>query len=227
VSRFFSQVLQILKKDLRVEWRSREIVYTMALFSVLVVVIFSFAFSAGGAPRHDVAGGVLWVAIVFSGTLGLSRIFEREREGETITALLLSPTSRAAIYLGKLIGTMIYMAITEVVVVPLLIMLFGLQFAKPGLFILLVFLGTLGFAAVGSLFAATLMRVRSREVLLGILTFPIVTPVIVAGTKGTAALMATPADPAAAMVWLKLVTTFDLVFVFVSFWAFGPLVSSD
>lgn len=224
---FLDQVLQIVAKDLRVEWRSREIIYTMVLFSVLVVVIFSFAFAGDDQPRNDVAGGILWAAVAFSGTLGLTRIFEREREGETITALLLSPASRSAIYLGKLLGTLVYMAITEAVVVPLLVVLFGLDVASPALFIALLLLGTIGFGAVGSLFAATLMRVRSREVLLGILTYPIVMPVIVAGAKGTAALLASPAEPAAALVWLKLLTVFDMLFLLLSFWSFGPLVSGD
>ena len=225
---FIDHVRQIVAKDLRVEWRTKEIIYTMVLFSVLLVVIFSFAFiEDDGAPRADIAGGILWVAVAFSGTLGLGRVFEREREDETITALLMTPVSRAAIYTAKLVGTLIYMLITEAVVVPLLILLFGLKIGSGGLFVAVLLSGTIGFAAVGSLFAAGLMRARSRDVLLGILTYPLAMPVIVAGAKGTAALLASPAEPAAALLWLKLQGAFDVIFVVLSLWAFGPLVAES
>lgn len=226
-SHFAAHVLQILAKDLRVEWRSKEIVYAMVFFGVLVVVIFSFAFARHGQPMHNVAGGILWVVVAFAGTLGLTRFFDRERE--TQRALLLCPVSRSAIYLAKVLGMVIFIGITEAVVLPLLVLLFGLrvQLAELGLLVSILVAGTAGFAAVGSLFGASLMQSRSRDVLLGILIFPIVTPVIVAGAKGTAALLATPADPAAALVWLKLLAAFDLLFVTLSLWAFEPLVRGE
>jgi heme exporter protein B len=220
-------VLQIAGKDLRVEWRSREILYTMSFFAVLVIVIFSFAFVREGQPTGAVAGGILWVVIPFAGVLGLGRAFDREREAETHHALLLSPASRAALYLGKLVGVFIFICITEVVVVPLLLLLFSLQVSSPALLGGLILLGTLGFASVGSLFAAPLMQARSRDVLLPILLFPIITPLIVAGAKGTAALLAGPAELAGAVVWLKLLAVFDLTFVLLSLWAFGPLTRGD
>jgi len=218
---------QILHKDLRQEWRSREIVYTMTLFAALLVMIFSFAFIEQGEPMSGVAAGILWVAVAFAGTLALGRYFEREREADTITALLLSPASRAAIYLAKLLGIAVFMLITEAVLLPLLIVLFEIEIAAPGLLIALLLLGTVGFAAVGSLFAAGLMRSSSRDVLLGVLTFPIVLPVIIAGAKGTAALIGSPAELDTALTWLKLMLAFDAIFVVLSLWAFGPLVSNE
>lgn len=218
---------QILLKDLRQEWRSREIVYTMTLFAALLVMIFSFAFIEQGEPMTGVAAGILWVAVAFAGTLALGRYFEREREAETITALLLSPASRAAIYLAKLLGITVFMLLTEAALLPLLIVLFEIEIAAPGLLVLLLVLGTVGFAAVGSLFAAGLMRSSSREVLLSVLTFPIVLPVIIAGAKGTAALIVSPAELPAALLWIKLMLAFDAIFVVLSLWAFGPLVSSE
>jgi heme exporter protein B len=224
---YLMQVLQIMAKDLRVELRSREILYTMAFFAVLVVVIFSFAFARQGQPMHDVAGGILWVVVAFAGTLGLTRFFDREREGDTYRALLLCPTSSAVIYLGKLLGVCLFTASIELIVVPLLIMLFNLKVSSVGLLILLMVLGTVGFAAVGALFSASLMNTRSRDVLLSILLFPIVTPVIVAGAKGTAALMTGSTAMTGALVWIKLLAVFDLIFITLSLWAFGPLTRSE
>lgn len=225
---FLGAILQVAAKDLRVEWRSREILYTMSFFAVLVIVIFAFAFAQEGRPAGAVAGGILWVVIPFAGVLGLGRAFDREREGETHHALLLSPVSRAALFLGKLLGVFIFISISEALVVPLLLLLFSLRVSSPALLIGLLLLGTLGFAAVGSLFAAPLMQSRSRDVLLAILLFPIVTPLIVAGAKGTAALASgNPELVASAMVWLKLMAAFDLVFVSLALWAFGPLTRGD
>ncbi|MBW2735695.1 MAG: heme exporter protein CcmB [Deltaproteobacteria bacterium] len=224
---FITQVWLVFAKDLQQEWRSREIIYTMALFSALLVMIFSFAFADDGQPFPGAAGGLLWIAITFSGTLGMSRFFEREREGETIRALLISPTNPAALYLAKLMAIVIFMLVTEAVVLPMLVLFFRLEVASWPLFLALLFFGTLGFSAVGSLFAAGLMRTRSRDVLLGILTYPIALPVIIAGAKGTAALTAVPPEFPAALIWLKMMIVFDLIFVVLSVWVFGPLVESD
>ncbi len=196
---FPRQVLLVLHKDLVVEWRSREIIYTMVFFAALVVLIFAFAFADDGQPMAQVAGGILWVVVAFSGTLGLGRIFHRELDGETHLALLLSPTSPAALYLGKLLGVMLLAGLTEAVVVPMITLLFNLRVHSLPLLLALLALGTAGFAAVGCLLAAALMHGRGREALLGALLYPIVTPVIIAGSKGTAALMAGPAEAAGVM----------------------------
>lgn len=221
------QILTLLAKDLRVELRSREIVYTMIFFAVLVVLIFAFAFAREGEPMHAVAGGILWVVVAFAGTLGLGRFFDRERENDTQRALLLCPTPRSAIFLAKLMGILIFILAAEAVVLPLLILLFDLQVSDLGLLIATLLAGSLGYAAVGALFAASLMQSRSRDVLLGIMLFPIVTPVIIAGAKGTAALLGGPDGAAGALVWLRLLGAFDLVFVTLSLWAFGPLTRSE
>lgn len=224
---FAAQVWLLFSKDLRLEWRSREIVYTMALFSALLVITFSFAFADDAKPFPGAAGGLLWIAISFTGTLGLGRFFEREREGETIRALLLSPASPAALYTAKLLAMIVFMLSTTAVVLPMLVLFFRLEVHAPLIFAALIVAGILGFAAVGSLFAAGLMRARSRDVLLGILTFPIALPVLIAGAKGTAALTSVQPDIGAALTWLKLVGGFDLVFVVLSLWVFGPLVRGE
>lgn len=224
---FARQVLTILAKDLYLEWRSREIVYTMLLFAALVVVIFSFAFVSDTLPMADVAGGVLWVVVVFAGTLGLSRLFGRELTGDTHRALLISPVDRAALYLAKVLGVLLMVGLVEGVVLLLVLLLFGLEVASWGVLLLLLVLGTTGFALVGCLFAATLLQSRGREVLLGILLYPIVTPVIIAGAKGTAALLAGPEEVASAYVWLRVLVGFDVVFLVLSLWSFGPLARQE
>src|SRR5436190_2158648 len=127
---FFRQAVRIAAKDLRIEWRSREILATMTFLAVVVVLIFSFAFVVGDArPPAAVTAGILWIAVVVSGTVGLGRTFDREREGEAIRSLLLSPTSRSAIYLGKLAATIGLMLAVEIVLTFLAGVLFSSQVA--------------------------------------------------------------------------------------------------
>ena len=131
----FLQVLrdaaEIAKKDLRVELRSKEILLTMGYFGFLVVLIFSFSFYSNDAPISAVASGILWVSVAFSGTLGLGRILEREKEGDCIRALLLSPVSRPAIYLGKTFGVLAFMVVVELVVVAVQAVLLVIIVVKP------------------------------------------------------------------------------------------------
>jgi heme exporter protein B len=212
-------------KDLRVEFRSREILYTMTFFAAMVVLIFSFAFVREDSISADVVPGILWVAVAFSGTLGLSRAFDREREGDTMRGLLLAPTSRTAIFAGKAVGVAVFMTLVELVVVPLAWVLFGSpMFRDPLPLVLLFLLANVGFAVVGSVFAAMLLRSRSRDVLLPVVLYPIVVPLLIAGTKGTAALLQPVPDLAVAYFWIQFLVVFDAAFLVASLWTFESLV---
>ena len=224
---FFKVALLVLRKDLAIEAKSREIVYTTLFFAISCVMIFGFAFvMEEGVPVEGAAAGILWIAVAFSGTLALGRTFERERYGETLRALLLAPASRPAIYAGKLLGMILMMVATEVILTPLVALLFHAPlFTHPLLLGVLLGLGTVGFAAVGTLFAAMLVRTRTRDVLLPILLYPVTIPVIIAGVRGTAALLQTPPDDAVATLWIGLLTAFDVVFVTLALWTFEPLMT--
>ncbi len=224
--RFFSVALLVLKKDFAIEMRSYEILSTTLFFAVSCVAIFSFAFVKEGQAEVDAAAGILWIAIAFAGTLALGRTFERERYGETLKALLLAPAPRPAIYLGKLLGIVMLLFVMEILLVPMVAFLFNAPFfARPDLLVALLGLGTLGFAAVGTLFAAMLVRARTRDVMLPILLYPITIPVIIAGVRGTSALLASPVDEPVAMLWIGLLSFFDVVFVTLSLWTFEPLMT--
>jgi heme exporter protein B len=227
---FLAQAWRIAAKDLRIEWRSREILATMTFLAVVVVLIFSFAFVVGDArPPAAVVSGIVWVAVVVSGTIGLGRTFEREREGEAIRSLLLSPAPRGAIYLGKLAATIVLMLVVEAVLGALCTVLFSARIgAELGSVALLLALGTVGFAAVGCVFSAALLRSRSRDVLLSTLLYPIIVPVVIAGARGTAQLI----DPVApdfdgAHFWMQFLVAVDVIFVTVGLWAFEPVATGE
>jgi heme exporter protein CcmB len=215
----------VLRKDLTVEVRSREIAYTTLFFAVSCVLVFAFALVRDGRPPEDGAAGILWIAIAFAGTLALGRTFERERQSETLRALLLAPADRPAVYVGKLLGIVALLAAAEVVLVPLVALLFQAPLlAHPFWLAAIVATGTLGFAAVGTLFAAMLVRARTRDVLLPVLLYPITVPVIIAGVRATAALMDPEFDAAIVQFWLALLIAFDVVFVTLALWTFEPLM---
>ena len=223
---FLSAVWLVTRKDLLIEVRSREILYTTLFFAVSCVLVFAFSFVREGRAIEDAAAGILWIAIAFSGTLALGRAFERERQSETLRALLIAPIDRPALYLGKLVGILLLLAVVEAIVVPLVAFMFHAPlFRAPFLMLGLLATGTIGFAAVGTLFAAMLVRARSRDVLLPVLLYPITVPVIIAGVRGTAALLQADVDIPMARAWLSMLAFFDVVFITLSLWTFEPLMT--
>ena len=223
---FLKVVLLVFRKDVAIEVKSREILYTTLFFAVSCVLIFSVAFVKEGVPLEGASAGILWIAVAFAGTLALGRTFERERYGETLRALLLAPAPRPAIYVGKLLGIVVLLTVAELLLTPMVALLFhAALFARPLLLSGLLVTGTVGFASVGTLFAAMLVRARSRDILLPILLYPITVPVIIGGVLGTTALLQTTPDEAVATMWIGLLASFDVVFVTLALWTFEPLMT--
>ena len=165
--------------------------------------------------------------MLFAGTLALGRTFERERYGETLRALLLAPAPRPAIYVGKLLGILCLLGLTEVAARPAdrVAVPRAAAGASGRCCCRCSLCGTVGFAAVGTLFAAMLVRARTRDVMLPILLYPITIPVIIAGVRGTSALLASPPDEPMAIMWIAILLCFDVVFVTLALWTFEPLMT--
>jgi heme exporter protein CcmB len=223
---FTRVVWLVLRKDLMVEARSLEVAYTTLFFAVSCVLVFAFALVQEGRAPEDGAAGILWISIAFSGTLALGRAFERERQSETLKALLLAPAARPAIYVGKLLGIVALLLAGEVVLVPLVALLFQAPLLGRPIWLASILLaGTIGFSAVGTLFAAMLVRARTRDVLLPVLLYPITVPVIIAGVRATAALLQPELDTEIIRFWLALLVCFDVVFVTLALWTFEPVMT--
>ncbi|MBI4492125.1 MAG: heme exporter protein CcmB [Chloroflexi bacterium] len=208
------QISAIVWKDLLSELRTKEVVNSALLFAVMVLVIFNFAFDLRVENVAAVAPGVLWVTFTFGGVLTLGRAFARERDRGTLEGLLLAPVDRGAIYLAKLLTNVAFMLLVELVALPVFVALFNVPL-DWGLALLVVLLGTLGFAGVGTLFAAMAAHTRAREVMLPLLLFPIALPVVIATAKATGAAIGPPQGEAAA--WLNLLVGFDAIFLTLSF----------
>lgn len=208
---YFSQVLAIVAKDVASELRTREVLSSTFVFAILVIVVFNFAFELKLDNTEAVAAGVLWVAIAFAGMLGLNRSFITEKDRGSMEGLLLCPVDRSAIYLGKMVGNLLFMVAMEVAVLPVFAAFFNLSVFSPRL-LLIVLLGTLGFAAVGTLFSAVAVHTRTREVMLPILLLPVAVPVLVAAVKATSDAIASIPPPVEGP-WIGVLVAFDVVFL--------------
>jgi heme exporter protein CcmB len=217
------QAALIAWKDLRIEFRSREILYTMAFFGGLLAVVYSFVFPSKSELVPLAAPGMLWVSVAFAGTIGLGRAFDRERENDTMRALLLSPVPRLAVFLGKAAATTLLVLSVAAVVVPLLALLLGADlFAEPGVLALSLVFGAIGFSVVGSVFSAALIKVRSRDVLLPVILYPLLIPLFVAGTSITAGQLA--GNDQKVWYWMGFLGIYDAAFLVVSLWIFESMV---
>lgn len=222
----FRAALTVAQKDLKVEVRSRELIYTTIFFAFACLLVFAFAFVRDGRAIDHAASGILWVTVAFAGTLALGRTFERERQGDTLRALLLSPVERPAIYLGKLASLLTLLTGVLVVVVPAVGLLFQAPLGRAPLLLTgIVLSGMIGFASVGTLFAAMLVRAQSRDVLLPVVLYPMTMPALLGGMQGTAAIFGPEPNLALAQTWLSMLVFFDAVFVTLALWTFAPVMS--
>ena len=208
----------IVQKDLAAEFRSRELLSAMLVFSMLVILIFNFALELDVKVRQSVTAGVLWTTFAFAGTLGLNRSMAVEKDRGCMDGLLLAPVDRSAIFFGKAISNLAFMLIVEAIVIPLYAMLYNeVRIFQPE-FLGVLLLGSIGYIAVGTLLAAMSVQTRTRDVLLPILLFPIAVPVLLASVKASGGIIA-GLPLSEVLTPLNLLILYDVVFVpvFLSF----------
>lgn len=215
------KIWAIVRKDWTAEMHSREMLGSMLVFALVVIFVFSFSFELRVGTANQIAPGVLWVTFTFAGMLGLGRSFIQEKDQGCLDGLLLCPVDRSVIYLGKMLSNMLFISVIEAIVLPLYFALFDLAF-RP-MILVVTFLGTFGFAAVGSLFSAMSVHARAREVLLPVLLFPVVIPALIAAVKITGGLV--DGQPWAEMRhWSQLLLGFDVIFIVVSYLLFDYVI---
>ncbi len=222
--KFVKQVAAIAWKDILSELRTKEMLSSMLIFCLLVIVIFNIAFDPGSSYLEELVPGILWVAFTFAGTLGLNRSMISEQENGCLQGLLLCPIDSSAIYVGKLVGNILFILLAEVIILPLVAVLYNVTLL-PVLVKLLVVIGlsTLGFSAVGTLLSAMAVNTRTREILLPILLFPVEVPVIIAAVKSTARIL--QGEPWSEFaLWLKLLISFDVIFLVLCFLTFEYVI---
>jgi len=219
---FLKATLAVVRKDLSAEFRSRELLSAMLVFSMLVILIFNFALELEPSTRKEVTAGVLWTTFAFAGTLGLNRSMAVEKDRGCLDGLLLAPVDRSAIYFGKVISNLAFMFIVETIVLPIYSMLYGINLFNPGL-LLVILLGSIGYIGVGTLLASMAVQARTRDVLLPILLFPIVIPVLLSAVKASSGFL-NGAPMTEIMPPLNLLIVYDLIFLAIAFMTFDQVV---
>lgn len=174
---FFRAMFAVIRKDLRAELRSRELVNAMGLFALLSVLVFSFALELHRDTRMEVIGGVLWVTLVFASILGLNRSLATELDQGSLDAMLMAPVDRTAVFMGKLAGNFLFVFVIGLILLPLMTVLYNVSLMEP-LMLLVIFLGTLGFATIGTLLATMTAQTRTRETLLPLVMMPTALPIL-------------------------------------------------
>ena len=214
-----SPVIALAWKDILLEIRTRDTVASVLVFAFIVLVVFNFALNITPNLADDLAPGVLWVAFAFAGVLAMNRAFVLEKDRGSLEGLLLTPVSRDAIFFGKMVGTFLFMVVVEALLLPVFAVLFNFSAFSVGL-ILAIFLATLGFATVGTLFSAIAVHTRSREIMLPVLFLPIIVPVLIGAVESSAGSIEGD-GPASVGRWLGLIAVFDAIFLVVCPWVFG------
>lgn len=210
-------ILAILQKDLLLEMRSKEIITSMVVFSLIVAAVFNFIFDPGSEQIRTTAPGILWIALIFAGNLGLSRSFAHEHENAMMQGLLLCPIDRSLIFIAKVIGNVIFICAVQIISLPVMVVLFDLIILPVlGPLMLILFLGALGFAGVGTLFSTISANTKSREVMLPILLFPVTVPIILAAVKSTTYLLNNH-HLSQVWSWVKILIAFNVIFLVVCF----------
>jgi heme exporter protein B len=207
------QAYLLIWKDLLLELRRRDSLLTMFFFGTLLLFVFHFSFDLAPERVADMAPALLWLAFLFTGTLGLAQLFQSERENHCLDALLLSPLDRGALFLAKSFFNLVLMVIVEMVVIPLFWILFNLRSWNllPQL-LLVTLLGTVGFCVLGTITAAITLRARARELLLPLVLFPLMVPVILATIRCMENVLRT-GEFGDAIPWLRLLIGFDVIFL--------------
>lgn len=221
---YFNQIGTLVRKDLISELRTKEMLSSMLIFAFLTTVVFSFAFEPDTETVKRVFPGIIWVAFIFAGILGLNRSFGTEKSNDCITGLMLCTPDREVIYLSKTISNLIFMFIMEAITLPILFILF--DYRLKGSFLLLitiVVLGTWGFIAVGTFMSAMAINIRNSEVLLPIILFPLIVPVFIAAVRATG-IVINGGNWADTVTWLEVIGAFDVIFTVIPWLLFDYLL---
>ena len=213
---YLNQIAAIVWKDFVTELKTRELLSAMFVFALLVILIFIFSINLSIVKASEVGPGILWVAFLFAGTIGLNRSFMLEKENDCLMGLMLVPADRTAIYFGKLISNLIFLSIMELFILPLFMIFFNIDLLSHlGPLLVVVFLGTLGFCVLGTLLSSLSSNLKTREIMLPILLYPLLIPIIIASVRMTGQIL-DGTELFDMMKWIGLTASFDIIYIGVS-----------
>lgn len=227
---FLRHTLNHLAKDLRIEWRSRENINGVLFFALLVVIVVSLAFDPTSNPTlaREIAGGILWIAILFASVTALSGSWTREQRNGVLDAQRLAPSSPAALFLGKVLANFLFVSVVELILAPVFAVFYNLHpLGETRLLLLILPLGTWALIVNGTFFAALSLRARSRELLLPLLLLPIILPALLGAIQSTAGVLTAELDSGYIAFWIRSLLAYDIIFTTLSVLLFGTVLNAE
>jgi heme exporter protein B len=227
---YLRHVFNHLRKDLRLEWRSRDSINGMLFFSLLVVVVFSLAFDPTGNPAmtRQITGGILWIALLFASVTALNQSWTREVRNSVLDAQRMTPAPPSALFVGKALANLLFVTLVEIVLGPLFVIFYNLHvLGNVWLLLVVLPLGTWALVVNGTFFAALGLRTRNRELLLPLLLFPISVPALLAMVNATTGILTGELDAIQVNLWLKLLGAYDIVFTTACLLLFGTILNAE
>lgn len=226
--KYLGHVLTHLRKDLRIEWRSRDSINGMLFFSLLVVVVFSLAFDPTAAVSRQISGGILWVALLFATVTALNQAWTREQNHQVLEAQRMAPAPASALFLGKAIANMLFVLVVEAVLAPVFIVFYNLHvLGNAWLLALILPLGTWALVVNGTFFAVLGLRTRNRELLLPLLLLPISLPALLEMVQATTGVLTAELDPLQIRTWITQLAGYDIIFTIVCILLFDTVVNAE
>jgi heme exporter protein B len=225
MSLFSSITAASLAKDIRLEWRSKDAINSMLFFALLVVVVFSFSFDPNAEESRQIAGGLIWVAVLFAAVVALNQTWTRELRNHVLDAYRVSPAPANSLFLSKALGNFIFVCVLEALMTPLFILFYNLRALGPGWQLIpIAVLGTWAIVVNGTFFAALSVRTRAREIMLPLLLFPISIPALLGMVEGTTAILS---GQYSARFWIALLIAYDVVFTIASLFLFETVLHAE
>ena len=225
---YLGHVLNHLRKDLRLEWRSRDAINGMLFFALLVVVVFSLAFDPTAAVSRQISGGILWVALLFAAVTALNQSWTREQSNQVLEAQRMSPAPASALFLAKALANMIFVLVVEVILAPIFVIFYNLHvLGNVWLLALILPLGTWALVVNGTFFAALGLRTRNRELLLPLVLLPISLPALLEMVQATTGVLTAELDPLQINTWITQLAGYDIIFTIVCILLFDTILNAE
>jgi heme exporter protein B len=222
---YSGHVLNHLRKDIQIEWRSRDSINGMLFFALLVVVVFAFAFDPTAAMSRQIAGGILWVALLFAAVTALNQSWTREQHNRVLEAQRMAPSPPSALFLGKALANLLFVGLVEAVLAPIFIVFYNLHVIGQGWILAVVMpLGTWALVCNGTFFAALGLRTRNRELLLPLILFPISIPALLGMMQATTGILSGEFDPGP---WVRLLLAYNIAFTTVCLLLFETVLNVE
>lgn len=228
--RYLICVLMHLRKDLRLEWRSRDSINGMLFFVLLMVVVFSIAFDPASYPSvaRQISGGILWVGLLFASMTALNQSWTREQRNQVLEAQRMAPSPASALFVGKALANMIFVLFVEAVLAPIFVIFFNLHvLGNIWLLALILPLGTWALVINGTFFAALGLRARNRELLLPLILLPLSLPAVLMMVQSTTGVLTAELDPLYIRSWITQLIGYDIIYTTVCILLFETVLNAE